>query len=68
VLPVPDQHLCLEECVELLNRQNLVAHVRTEGLHERVLPRRSWLDVARSRARETASVSKRVGGQLGSVV
>ncbi len=57
-LPVPDQHMSLEQGVELLGRPQLVAQARAEGLPERVLPRRARLDIARPRAREATLVSR----------
>ena len=66
--PVLDEHLSLGERLEELPREQLVADPRAEGLDVGVLPRRSWLDVARSGAREATPVAQGVGRQLGAVV
>ncbi len=63
--PVLDQDLRVEQRVELLDGQEFVAQPSVERLDEGVLPRRTRLDVARARARATAPVPQRVGGELG---
>ena len=66
--PVLDQHLRLEQAVELLDGQELVAQPAVERLHVRVLPRRTGLDVAAARAAEPAPVAQGVGRELWTVV
>jgi hypothetical protein len=66
--PVGDEDLGLEECVELLDGQQLVAYAAAVGLDPRVLPGRAGLDVAGATAAEAAPVAQRVGGQLRPVV
>ena len=63
--PVLDQHLRLEQAVELLDRQELVAQPTIERLDVRVLPRRTGLDVAAARTAEPAPVAQRVGREFG---
>ena len=55
--PVLDQHLRLEQAVELLDGQELVAQPAVERLDVRLLPRRTGLDVAAARAGEPAPVA-----------
>ena len=61
-------HLRLEQAVELLDGQKLVAQPAVERLHVRVLPWRTGLDVAAGGAREPAPVAQGVGRELGPVV
>ena len=66
--PVLDQHLRLEQAVELLDGQELVAQPAVERLDEWVFPRRTGFDVAAARTAEPAPVAQRVGRELGPVV
>ena len=66
--PVLDQHPGLEQAVEGLDGEQLVAQPAAEALHIGVLPGRARLDVAGPGAGEAAPVAQRVGGQLGAVV
>ena len=57
----------LEQAVELLDGQELVAQPAVERLDVRVLPRCPGLDVAAARAAEPAPVAQRVGRELGPI-
>jgi len=59
--------LGLEEAVEVLEGQQLVAHAGAVGLDPGVLPGRSGVDVFGLGAGESAPVAQRVGGELWSV-
>ena len=66
--PVLDEDLRLEQRVELLHGEQLVAQPAAEGLDVRVLPRRARLDVAAAGPGEAAPVAQRVRRELGPVV
>ena len=56
--PVLEQHLRLEQAVELLDGQELVAQPAVERLDVWILPRRAGLDVAAACAGEPAPVAR----------
>ena len=66
--PVLDEHLRLEQAVELLDGQELVAQPAVERLDEWGFPRRTGLDVAAGGAGEPAPVAQRVGREFGPLV
>lgn len=66
--PVGDEDLGFEQRVELLDREQLVAHPGSVGLDPGVLPGRAGVDVARAGSGEAAPVPEGVGGELGAVV
>ena len=68
VAPVGDKYLGLEQGVELLDGEQLVADPRAVGLNPRVLPGRAGLDVAGLDGGEPAPVAQRAGSELGPVV
>ena len=66
--PVFEEELGLEQGVEGLHVEELVAEVRVERLDVRVLPGSPGLDVGDRDSAEAAPVLQRLGGQLGAVV
>jgi hypothetical protein len=66
--PVLGEDLRLGEAGELLEIEQLVADAGVEGLSERVLPRRSGLDVPRRDVGAGTPAPEGVGGELGPVV
>ena len=63
--PVLEQHLRLEQAVELLDGEELVAQPAVERLDVRVLPRRAGLNIAAACAGEPAPVAQGVGVNSG---
>jgi hypothetical protein len=66
--PVLDHHLRLGQAGELLDREQLAADARAEGLDVGVLPRRARLDVGAAGLREAPPVVQRVRRQLRAIV
>ena len=68
VAPVGEHDPRLEQRVEELTVQELVAQARVERLDPGVLPGRARIDEDRRRCVEATPVGNRIGGELGPVV